>query len=108
MQTATIATALLGAESRRTRSDVMAAALSVAPVVLLVAVGLTYGVTKLAAAPGLPLLVAVTLVWTAMGALVVRESGSTVARTIALAVFTAPATVAAVVGPLLALVGPAA
>ena len=105
MELTAVTSALLGNETRRTRTDVTAMALSMAPVVFLVAIAADIGATRLAQAPGVPLLVAVTLVWTFMGVLFIRESVSPLARTIALLVFTAPATVAAVIGPLLALAG---
>ena len=103
MQTPAMATAPAHARPRATRGDVLAILLSLAPIGLLLAVASDADVTRLVGMTALGYVIGFTLAWTFLGVLAVAQTRSPLARSIALLVFTIPATVAAVVGPWLPL-----
>ena len=82
------------------RAHVLAQALSLSPVIVLVAEAVD---GELATVPAGAALIAGTMLWMLIGTFIIRRTGSPVAQSLALLVFTIPATVIAVVGTWLAL-----
>ena len=82
------------------RAHLLAQALSLSPAIVLVAEAAD---GELARVPAGPALFAGTLLWMLIGTFLIRRTGSPVAQSLALLVFTIPATVIAVVGTWLAL-----
>ena len=99
MLTAAIETARLRARSSASLSGAIAVALSLAPLGLLLMIAADSEITPLIGISGMIVVVATTIAWTVMGTMVILETSSVLARSIALLVFTIPATVIAVLGP---------
>ena len=105
------------AQAVRSRTHVVAQLLSLSPLPVLAAVALGPSDVRrvllqpgpeLLGLPSLVFLAAVVGVWTLAGLLVMRRARSPVGQTVTLLVFTIPATVAAVVWPLVLVGGPVA
>jgi hypothetical protein len=104
------AASMVGPSARRGRAHAVAQVLSLAPLVILVAVAadpqarLLSPLQPMPALLGLPadaLLGALTLAWAGAGALLVRLARSPLVESLALLTFTVPATVLAVLAPAL-------
>jgi hypothetical protein len=89
-----------GAFRASERVHVLAQVLSLSPVIVLVAEAAD---GELARVPASAALFAGTLLWMLIGTFFIRRTGSPVAQSLALLVFTIPATIIAVVGTWLAL-----
>ena len=113
MPTAVIAAVREGAASRRSRAHAVAQLLSIAPFFILLAVAADPQARQLSPLQPMPglvglpadaLLSAATLAWMTVGALVIRFARSPIGESVALLVFTIPATIAAALAPAVLLV----
>jgi len=101
MATADLVMAQPNAQDANSRAQLVAQLLALVPLAMLVAVAVDGGLEQLST--GQAWLVGWTLGWMTLGALMIRRSQSPLAQSIALLVFTIPATITAVVVPWLAL-----
>jgi hypothetical protein len=82
----------------------VAKVLSLSPLALVLAVAADADITALFGAnAAVGVVIAITVAWTVLGAVLVWRTTSTMARSMTLLLFTIPATVVAVTGPWLAL-----
>lgn len=117
MPTAVVQAQPAAAVRRSSRTHQVARLLSLSPIAVLVAVlvdpngsgsALARPVPELFGLPAHVLLTGLVLGWTLVGGLIVWRTRSPLAQSLALLVFTIPATVAAVLGPWVLLAAPSA
>ena len=102
MRTPAVSTSRLRSRTRVHAWDMLAMLLALAPIGLLLAVASDPDVTRLVGMSALGFVIGVTVAWAVLGVVAVARTRSPLARSIALLVFTIPATMGAVIGPWLA------